>query len=145
MSHPARTHRLATAPLLGWWIFIACSMWRSMRSDPGATGLAGDLPNLHNRPGDLSLYLGLTIAELLVLLLILRPATYRRSWGRALAASALLTPWTLLFLALLIHSGGIMALHFLWLAGLLVGLLALTVVSSIAAVRSKSGVVQRAT
>jgi hypothetical protein len=110
MSAKRRTVWIAVT-VLAWWGFIAWRMWLDMRRDPGPTGLPGDLENFHNRPGDLSQVLTMTVVELLFVLVILRPWSYQRSWGRSLAALLLLTPWTLFYLLILIHSGGIMVLH----------------------------------
>ncbi len=122
---------LLAAPIVGW-AYAAARMVADAHRDFGPTGLAGDLPNWHNRPGDLSWYVVLSLIELACILLILRPRSYTRSWRRALSALLLFTPWTLFFGSLIVHSGGIMVIHFAWLAGLLIGLAALTGISSVA-------------
>ena len=47
-----------------------------------ASGLGGEA----YPAGGVTLYAGLTVIEAAVLLAVLRPKTYRQSWGRALAA-----------------------------------------------------------
>jgi hypothetical protein len=93
-------------------------MRRSAVRDPGPTGLPNDLPNWHNRPGNLRHYAILVLIEAVVALLLMRPWSYDRSWGRALIAAVVLMPWLLLNLMVMIHSGGIMVLHTLWLLAL---------------------------
>jgi hypothetical protein len=110
-------------------------MWRSAVVDPGPTGLPGDLPNLHNRPGDLGRNLRYVIAEAALALLLLRPWSYRHSWRRALLAALLLAPWVLFNVAFLIHSGGVMALHTFWLVLLWLACAAAAAVSGVRAAR----------
>jgi peptidoglycan/LPS O-acetylase OafA/YrhL len=112
-------------------------MGRTAALDPGPTGLPGDLPNLHNRPGDLAHNLCLTAGELLMAVALLRPWSYDRSWGRAIATVALFLPWTFLNVAFLIHSGGIMATHAVFLVVVLLSAVVLTAVSGIAAARRR--------
>jgi hypothetical protein len=91
-----RVQRLAgISVLVAWWAFIVVRMIADARRDHGPTGLPNDRPNWHNLPGDLSSYIELSAAELLVILLIVRPLSYDHSWRRALTAFALLTPWLL--------------------------------------------------
>ena len=134
MRTKTRTHSIALVALIGWWALTAYRMLLDMRHDPGPTGRVGDLPNLHNRPGDLQHYLIMSLTELVLVLLILRPWSFDRSWRRALMVLVPLVPWTLLHLLVLIHSGGVMVLHFFWLAGLLVAMLLLAIVSATSAI-----------
>lgn len=122
---------LPVVALFVWWGFTTIGMVLSAQHDHGPTGLAGDLPNWHNRPGELWSYLALTLAEAAVVLAILRPTSYEYSWGRAVAAGTVLTPWLVLFGAMMIHSGGIMAMHFVWLGGLWTGMWLLAGVSGL--------------
>jgi len=112
---------------------ILLLMWRSAIRDPGPTGLPGDLPNWHNRAGDLALMTRLVLVEAVVALLIFRPWSYRRNWGRAGVAVLLFAPWLLLNFMLLIHSGPIMVLHALWLLVLWISFLAVAFRSGAAA------------
>ncbi|HEY9225918.1 MAG TPA: hypothetical protein VIP11_04680 [Gemmatimonadaceae bacterium] len=105
-------------------------MWRSAIADQGPTGLPNDLPNWHNRAGELGIYASFVFVEAAVALLIVRPWSYDRSRGRALGAAVLFAPWVLLNLMMLIHSGGIMVLHALWLVILWGSLLGTVLVSA---------------
>jgi hypothetical protein len=131
---------LLAAPIVGW-TYAAARMVADAHRDLGPTGLAGDLPNWHNRPGELSWYLVLSLVELACVLLILRPHSYTRSWRRALSALLLFAPWTLFFGGLIMHSGGIMVIHFAWLAGLLIGLAALMGISGVANLAARDATV----
>ena len=91
------------------------------------------------RRRDLVWYGALVLLELIGVVAVLRPWSYRRSWRRAVAALGLFAPWTFIFLALLIHSGGIMLLHFFWLAGMCAWLVGLAFVSAIAALAARNG------
>ncbi|MEO7733557.1 MAG: hypothetical protein ABIY55_21520, partial [Kofleriaceae bacterium] len=114
--------------------------------DTGATGLPDDFPNWHNRPGDLSAFVIMTVVELLVILAILRPWSYSRSWKRPLFAATLFMPWLLLFGAVIVHSGGIMVIHAVWLAGVWSGLVLLAVSTGLANLAARSaGCGERAT
>jgi hypothetical protein len=125
ISHPHRW--MLSATLLGWWGFIALQMVRAARLDPGPTGQPGDMPNLHNWPGDLQHFVRMSLIELALVTVILRPWSYRRSGWRALGALVLLVPWTTLAVIVLIHSGTIMLWHAGWLLGLLAGAAYLTI------------------
>ena len=57
-----------------------------------------------------------------MLLAILRPWSYDRSWGRALVAWILLAPWNALSMIMSMHQGGIIVLHWMWLCLLLLGI-----------------------
>jgi hypothetical protein len=118
-------------------IIVSALMVRDWIRDPGPTGREGDLVNWHNAPGDLWTFGLLLAAEVAVLYAVLRPWSYRRSWGRAVLALALCTPPLLIAIVLLIHSGGIMALHALWLMVVFALLLVCTVVSALAAWRHR--------
>ena len=129
MRFASTSPRRATLSIVCWWLLSITLMCLNAYRDRGATGQPGDLPNWHNRSGDLPFFLGLMSAELAVLLAVLRPWSYHHSWGRALSAALLITPWLFLGVVVLIHSGGIMVAHVLWLAVTWVALLATTVVS----------------
>jgi hypothetical protein len=125
--------------LFAWWGFTATRMVLSARYDHGPTGLAGDLPNWHNRPGELWSYLALTLVEGAALLAILRPRSYEHSWRRAMVAGTVITPWLLLFGAMMIHSGGIMVMHFVWLGALWAGMWFLAGISGLLELAREDG------
>ena len=74
--------------------------------------------------------------EVLLLYLILRPWSYRRSWGRAAIAFFLFAGWTILGGIGTMHSGRIGTFHWGWLLLVTVGLLGATVVSAAMAAQS---------
>jgi hypothetical protein len=113
MRTPIETLRVAFLPLL--WLVVAGLMIRSWSNDPYDPTLVGTARYGHNHEGALVDGLEITLVELAVLLAILRPWSYARSWGRALVALALLLPWTALSMLLMMHQGGILVLHTLWL------------------------------
>lgn len=108
-----RTLRLAGLPCL--WLAIVVLMIQSHLDDPYNPALTGTAAYGHNHEGALLQGMIWTFTEVVIVSAILRPWTYRRNWGRALAALALLVPWTGLSLLLTMHAGGIVALHTLWL------------------------------
>lgn len=59
--------------------------------------------------------LAVMLVEVVALTLVLRPWSYRRSWARALAALALLLPWTLVSMVVSMHAGSAVFLHWVWL------------------------------
>jgi hypothetical protein len=89
----------------------------SALSDPPAPSLQRGDSYGYNLPGELGRTVVVMVAELLVLIAVLRPWSYRHSWGRALLALLLLTPWALLNFVATMHSGRIAAVHVFWLAG----------------------------
>jgi hypothetical protein len=93
-------------------------MCRSAVRDPRPTGLPNDLRYLHNFPGDFRRNAIQLLIEAVIALLLIRPWSYQRSSGRILVAAALFAPWVLLNLMFIIHSGGIMVLHTVWLLAL---------------------------
>src|SRR5688572_6692398 len=113
MRTPITTLRVAFLPLL--CLVVAGLMTRSWLNDPYDPTLEGTDRYGHNHEGALVDGLGITLVELAVLLAILRPWSYERSWGRAMVAVALLLPWTALSMFLTMHQGGIFVLHWLWL------------------------------
>jgi len=125
-----RALRLGGLPCL--WLAFAVMMVRNYLGDPYDPSLEGSAAYGHNQAGALLQGLGLSLSELIIISGILRPWSYDRSWGRGIAASAILLPSTALAILSMMHSGGVFALHALWLIIILVGVLALTIVSTVA-------------
>jgi hypothetical protein len=111
---------LRTAGLPALWAATALAMRADWRRDPFDPARYGTERYGHNHEAALVHGLWLSLIELAVVILLLRPWSYRRSWGRALAALAALVPWTLFWAVSLMHQGGIVAIHFLWLVALVV-------------------------
>jgi hypothetical protein len=107
-----------SALLLAVVIGTLALMWRSAAGDPGPTGLPNDLKYRHNFPGDFRQNAILVLVEAAIAMLLIRPWSYNRSSGRTIIAAFVFLPWLILNLAFMMHSGGIMALHTLWLLAL---------------------------
>jgi len=87
----------------------------------------------HNAPGALGVVLGATFLELLIFLIILRPGSYLRSWGRPLAGLVVLGPLIWLSLLMSMHAGGILLIHLLWVLVLAALCVLLVLISGTAA------------
>lgn len=131
-----RILRIGWLPLLA--VLTAAAMIRSWIGDPYRPEVELRDQYGHNGEGALVRGLVLVAIELVVLLAILRPWSYHRSWGRALAAAIALAPWTLLSTVLTMHAGGVISLHalWLWIAGFV--LWPMFLVSAIGSARSGS-------
>jgi hypothetical protein len=131
-----RAGLLAVAPFLAGLGALAATMLLALRRDPYVVD-----PERReygqNWPGDLSTELWFGVAELLVLFLILRPWSYRRSWGRALLALVVFIPWTLFAAMLGMHAGSINGAHLVWRAGVVLVLLVLAAISGYEAARAR--------
>lgn len=84
--------RVGVLALVAWWVFTVVRMWLDAQQDLGPTGLPDDIPNWHNRPGDLWRFAAISAGELVAVLLVLRPHSYLRSWGRALISTPTAAP-----------------------------------------------------
>lgn len=87
-----------------------------------------------NWPGDLPRLLFLASIEVALLYAILRPATFRASWGRALWAVMLLVPYTAITTVVAMHGGPIIGAHLLWLTGLTLAMCVVLVVAAASAI-----------
>jgi len=121
----SRNLRIGGLPVL--WAVAALLMVRDSLQDPYDPNLEGTARYGHNSEGALPLVLLGSLLELLVACLILRPGSSPPSWIRSRAAFVLFFPWTAVSMVLVMHTGGLYALHFLWLATLLLVLLGFTV------------------
>ena len=127
--------RVAGLPAL--WVLTAWAMVGDALRDPFVAARQGTAAYGHNHEGALLQVLPVTLIELGVVMLILRPWSYRRSWGRSVAALVVFLPWTLLSAAILMHQGGVVVLHAMWLASLVVVLVACVAWSGVAALRAR--------
>lgn len=75
--------------------------------------------------------------ECALLWIILRPATYRRSWGRALGAALILAVCIVGFAEIALHAPAALVFHVYWLLAMFAGCLALLVTSAVASIRSR--------
>ncbi len=126
--------RLAGLPAL--WVGTALGMVNDSLHDPYVATRLGTAAYHHNQEGALLQGLGMTLVELVVLALILRPWSYRRSWGRSAVALVVILPWTLLWAGLM-HQGGVLVVHAMWLVSLVVILCACCAWSGFAALRAR--------
>jgi hypothetical protein len=115
----------------------ALAMVVNYRLDPFDPALEGTRRYGHNYAGALGTGLLFVGIELAVLIAVLRPWSYCRSWVRSLGGLVLLVPWTLISLVLSMHSGGVILLHGMWLLLLVVVLTVGLVWSGIAAARAR--------
>jgi hypothetical protein len=90
-----------------------------------------------NGPGDLQLAFKFLVFDLLVLYGILRPWSYRRSWGRSLVALLILAPWAFFSIFATMHSGHIMTSVAAWQVLMVIALAIAVVVSAIGAWRNR--------
>jgi hypothetical protein len=102
------------------WLVTALLMVRDDANDPYSPDLEGSARYGHNHQGALWQTLLITLVELAILYAFLRPWSYRRSWGRAVAALALFLPLAAFSMLMTMHAGGILLIHFLWLAVVMV-------------------------
>jgi hypothetical protein len=137
---PARARRLTArvAALPALWAITAALMVRDHVADAYDSTRTGTDSYGHNHDGALLQGLGLTLLELVIIYALLRPRTYERSWSRPLGALFLLVPWTGLSMIMTMHAGGIVALHFLWLASLVLILFVLSLWSGLAALGARA-------
>lgn len=108
--------RVVALPLL--WIVTAIAMAANYASDPYSPMLQGTAAYGHNHAGALTDGLLFSFAELILVGVILRPWSYRQSWGRAVAAWIAFVPWTLMAMMMSMHAGGVFLIHFVWLLAL---------------------------
>jgi hypothetical protein len=133
-SDRLRRALLLAAPFLVGLAVLYGMLLMALRRDPYVVDEARR--GYHqNWPGDVSHELTFGVAELVVLALILRPWSYRRSWGRALFALAIFIPWTLFFAIVGIHAGSVNGAHLFWLVGVVLFLLLQLGISSAEALR----------
>lgn len=90
-----------------------------------------------NYPGELGSNLRMGAIELLVLVGLLRPWSYRHAVGRAAVALLLWLPWAALGLFACMHCGSLGSAHGLWRLIVLLGLFVAMIVSQIGGVRSR--------
>jgi hypothetical protein len=127
---------LRTYGLAALWALAAAAMVLSHLSDPFNPEVERTHPYGHNQQGALGEVLVVSLVELAVLYLILRPWKQAESfWPRLLAVLALLVPWTVVSAYLTMHAGGIVALHFLWLFAVVIVLVASLAFSAGAALK----------
>ncbi len=127
---------VSVAGIPALWTSFALWMAQDWRADPFDPLRHGTEAYFHNHEAALVHGLSLTLLEATAVLLILRPWSYRRSWGRSLSAVIVVLPWTAFWGMSLMHAGGIVVIHFVWLVALLAVTSIAAVWSGVAARRS---------
>ncbi len=127
------------AALPALWVTFAAWIVQDWIADPYDGGRLGTRAYFHNQRGALAQGLTLSAVELVVILAIVRPWSYRRSWGRSAGALAALLPWAALCAVPLLHAGGVAVIHFLWVASLVAAFTACCAWSGRAAWRAGRG------
>jgi hypothetical protein len=117
------------------WAAGGALIWRAAAT--GTSDPAGKAYGV-NWPMDAPETLGRLTVEVALLYVVLRPWSYRASWGRAAGALVVAVPYALLAFAASTHAGPIVGAHLLWLALVVVGLVVTTVVSARAARRARA-------
>ena len=113
----------ASSPFSSTSTLRRCSTWLLTETSNAPHG-----PKLERR--------AVTASEILVSVAVLRPWSYRRSWGRSLALAVVLAPWMLLWGGFGMHAGPTTHAHTLWLFFYWVGLLAAAVTSGVSSARA---------
>jgi hypothetical protein len=121
-----------------WALSAGCMVLNALR-DPYDAALEGTRRYGHNHEGALRDGLVVSLIELDVLYLVLRP--WKRGglpWLRVLAMLAVIVPWTLLSGVLTMHAGGVVTIHLLWLLAVVLVLVVALVWSGAAALARRS-------
>jgi hypothetical protein len=134
--------RLGGLPML--WVVTAILMVRDYVHDPYDPSRQGTSAYGHNHQGALLHGLGLTLIELGVVYMALRPWSYHRSWARSAGALVICLPWTAFSMFMTMHAGGVIALHFFWLTSIVLILAICALWSGVAAMQNRHATEARA-
>lgn len=104
-------------PVALWLVTVVLAI-RDYVGDPPDPTRLGTAAYGHNSEGVLTLVLPLTLVELGVALVLLRPQG-RRSWLRVVAALVGFLLWAAASLLMTMHAGGVLALHAAWVVALM--------------------------
>lgn len=122
-----------------WVLGIVGPALAGLRADPYLTGVRA-LPLPHPYPAGTVGWVALLVSvQVLVLFVILRPQSFRSSWGRALLAVVVSLGFLCLGVLGAMHSPPPWGAYLLWLLVVLAGMLVLLGCSMVVAVRSRSG------
>ena len=134
---PIRLRVVRFGGLFVLWITTTILMIRNHVFDPYDPSRQGTERYGHNSDSALEVAVTLTIAELVVLLAILRLGSYRHSWRRSSLALLVFVPWAAFSGLMAMHAGGIMAMHLLWTLAIVAILLLCLVWSIVGAARTR--------
>jgi hypothetical protein len=104
-----------TFGLLALWCLTVAWMAVAYLRDPFDPSLEGTHARGHNGQGALWDGVIVTLVELAVLHLLLRPWQKERSWAWPALTVILLVPWTMFSAMLCMHAGSIFFIHLFWL------------------------------
>ena len=114
-----------------WLVGVAVLLWAGAQGDGYSTAVRGAQTSY---PWAGVLTMGAILSgEVALFYALLRPESYRRSWGRALGTALAGVVLTVAFGLGLMHSPPHVYAHWLWVAGATVAFLALAVASAVRA------------
>jgi FtsH-binding integral membrane protein len=113
------------------WVLVAAAMTWSWLCDPYDAVTWAEHPYGHNSEGALQLGIVVTLIELAVLYLLLQPWKRDRGAGWLVFTLVLLVPWVLFSALMVMHAGGIFAIHFVWVAVVFIALVGALVGSGV--------------
>lgn len=102
-------------------------MVRSHLADPYDPSRVGTDAYGHNGEGALATGVGLVLAELAVAYLCVRPWGGRATLVGPAIGMLLFVPWGVMSMMMVMHSGGILGIHFLWTTLVMLTILAVLV------------------
>jgi hypothetical protein len=117
---------LRNFPVIAWLLAVACYLRAGFIADGYAMGHGIEVAAYP--VGSVLLFSLVSAVECLVLWLVVRPSSFRRSWGRLLAALGLFIPWLIVSLLGLMHAPPVHAAHAYWLLLMVAGLAVATVI-----------------
>lgn len=121
-----------------WAVGAALLLWAGGQTDGYRLHVEG-VPLPHPYPWSGVLILGVVaMVEAGVFYALLRPESYRASWGRASRAAAVGAVLSVVFGLGLMHAPPYVYAHWLWLCAVTVGLLILSATSALRAARRRS-------
>jgi len=105
---------LRCAGLVGVPLFVYFAMAADAATDVWDPAWEGTQTYGHNGPEGLRRGVQFLLIECAVLVGLLRPWSWKRSWIRAGIALVLWSPWALLSLMSSMHAGGVWVIHGMW-------------------------------
>jgi hypothetical protein len=110
--------RFKTYSFIVLWLVNLVWMYQSYLSDPPIRVVRANSDILtygRNLEGEFQGNVVLSLIEIAILHLIIRPWSFNQSVGRVLLALVLLLPWAVLLVFVNLHAGQISKIHLVWL------------------------------
>lgn len=110
--------RFKTYSLIVLWLVNLVWMYQSYLSAPPIRAVRANSDILtygRNLEGEFQLNVVLSLIEIAILHLIIRPWSFNHSVARVLVALVLLLPWVVLLTFVNLHTGQISKIHLVWL------------------------------